>query len=128
MQKRSNPFAARTNPFQEVKEVEKVEPVQEEIKEEPIMEQFVEEEPEVYIPKPQPAPVRQQPKVQQTVQSNRYTGYNSPQRENNRVKYTSTMDQDLRREIKFACVTKGIMFAQFVEEACMEKLKRERGR
>ena len=38
------------------------------------------------------------------------------------------MDKDLRREIKFACVTKGIMFAQFVEEACQEKLRRERGR
>ena len=125
MQKRSNPFAKRPNPFEEVVETPQEQPV---VVEEPVVEEFKEEEPEIYVPQtPTPAP-KQQPRVQQTVQSNRYTGYNAPKVENNRVKYTSTMDQDLRREIKFACVTKGIMFAQFVEEACMEKLRRERGR
>ena len=125
MQKRSNPFAKRPNPFEEVVETPQEQPV---VVEEPVVEEFKEEESEIYVSQtPTPAP-KPQPRVQQTVQSNRYTGYNAPKPENNRVKYTSTMDQDLRREIKFACVTKGIMFAQFVEEACMEKLRRERGR
>lgn len=43
----------------------------------------------------------------------------------NREKYTSTMDSTLRKKIKIACAMKGIMFAQFIEEACIEKLKRE---
>ncbi len=125
MQKRSNPFAKRPNPFEEVVETPQEQPV---VVEEPVVEAFEEEEPEIYVPQtPTPAP-KQQTRTQQTVQSNRYTGYSAPKVDNNRVKYTSTMDKDLRREIKFACVTKGIMFAQFVEEACMEKLRRERGR
>ena len=43
-------------------------------------------------------------------------------------KYTSTMDITLRRQIKIACATRGIMFAKFVEDACREKLQREGGR
>ena len=128
MQKRSNPFAARTNPFQETKEVVKEEKNVEEIVEEPVQQVVIEEEEELYVPKPQVTQHKQQNRPAPVVQSNRYSGYASQPKDNNRVKYTSTMDQDLRREIKFACVTKGIMFAQFVEEACMEKLKRERGR
>ena len=46
----------------------------------------------------------------------------------NREKYTSTMDITLRRQIKIACATRGIMFAKFVEDACREKLQREGGR
>lgn len=42
-----------------------------------------------------------------------------------REKYTSTMEMNLRKKIKIACAMKGIMFAQFIEEACIEKLKRE---
>lgn len=42
-----------------------------------------------------------------------------------REKYTSTMARTLRKQVKIACVNKGVMFAQFVEEACREKLDRE---
>ena len=119
MQKRNNPFATKTNPFKE--EPVNVEPVVEE----KIEDQFEEEVAEPYIPQPTP---RVQQKTYQTVPSNRYSNYDRNAKDNNREKYTSTMDKDLRREIKFACVTKGIMFAQFVEEACQEKLRRERGR
>ena len=45
--------------------------------------------------------------------------------EPNREKYTSTMDVMLRRQIKIACATRGIMFAKFVEDACREKLAKE---
>lgn len=48
-----------------------------------------------------------------------------PVEEVRREKYTSTMDVDLRRKIKIVCATRGIMFAQFVEDACKEKLKKE---
>jgi hypothetical protein len=44
---------------------------------------------------------------------------------NNRDKYTSTMDPALRKRIKIACAMRGIMFAQFVEDACREKLTKE---
>lgn len=84
----------------------------------------------------------QQPQMQQP-QTNYYQNYqqsayqqsysNHPVRnaqprrpiENNKVKYTATMDQALRTEIKIACATKGIMFSQFIEDACREKLSRE---
>lgn len=42
-----------------------------------------------------------------------------------RIKYTSTMDKALRRKIKIVCATQGIMFSEFIENACREKLKRE---
>gem|GEM_PF-784105 len=42
-----------------------------------------------------------------------------------REKYTATMDTNLRRRIKIACATRGMMFSQFIEEACAEKLARE---
>lgn len=89
----------------------------------------------------QQQPVQQPQKQQQ--QSNYYTNYqqptyqqsysapqvrnNVPRRisDNNKVKYTATMDQALRTEIKIACATKGIMFSQFIEDACREKLLRE---
>ena len=42
-----------------------------------------------------------------------------------REKYTSTMEVTLRRRIKIVCATRGIMFSEFIEEACKEKLRRE---
>lgn len=56
--------------------------------------------------------------------------YSQPRRlpDNNKVKYTATMDQSLRTDIKIACATRGLMFSQFVEDACREKLQREGGK
>ena len=117
----------RRNPFETPKVEERVqEPV---IVEETIQE--VEEEPVYVEPKPvyvEPKPVathqpRQQP-VQKPVRvSNKQQYY--VQEDANREKYTSTMDITLRRQIKIACATRGIMFAKFVEDACREKLARE---
>lgn len=45
--------------------------------------------------------------------------------EEKKEKFTSTMNSELRRKIKIVCATRGIMFAQFVEDACKEKLARE---
>ena len=52
------------------------------------------------------------------------TSYSAPQT-NSRDKYTSTMDQNLRRKIRIECAKRGILFKTFVEEACREKLARE---
>ncbi len=70
--------------------------------------------------------VRQQPKqtVQRPVRQQQRQQYYQPD-DANREKYTSTMDIALRRQIKIACATRGIMFAKFVEDACREKLARE---
>jgi hypothetical protein len=35
------------------------------------------------------------------------------------------MDPDIRRSIKIACAKRGILFAQYLEDACREKLRRE---
>lgn len=42
-----------------------------------------------------------------------------------RDKYTATMDPTLRKRIKIACAMSGMMFSEFIEEACKEKLSRE---
>ncbi len=45
--------------------------------------------------------------------------------DNNREKYTATMDKSLRRRIKVAAALTGIQVSSFIEQACLEKLDRE---
>lgn len=74
-----------------------------------------------YEPKPVVTP---QQTTQRVVKSNirqRYVAVEEVVRD----KFTSTMDRTLRRNIKIVCAQRGIMFAQFVEEACREKLAKE---
>ncbi|MCM1514663.1 MAG: hypothetical protein NC090_06705 [Anaeroplasma bactoclasticum] len=78
---------------------------------------FVEEEPVIV------KPVRQQPTPKQQRATPRQQYY-IPE-EVRREKYTSTMEVNLKRQIKIVCATRGIMFAKFVEDACKEKLARE---
>lgn len=108
--KRRNPFASPIVAEETVEETT----VQEEIVEEPVYEQPVQ------VQKPV-ARVVQQTKHQKPVAKQSYYQVD----EVNREKYTSTMDIALRRQIKIACATRGIMFAKFVEDACREKLARE---
>lgn len=102
LQKRTNPFATQISQPQQKKEV--IMPIEEE-------EEYYEPVKEVVKPKPQPKP---QPKPKYDVVE-----------EADRVKYTSTMDRRLRREIKIICAQRGLLFASFIEEACREKLRRE---
>lgn len=110
----------RRNPFEVPKAVEeetapvKNEVVEEIYEEEPV---YVEEKPVVKQQVRQQS-IQRQPKVVQRQQ------YYQPE-DLNREKYTSTMDVALRRQIKIACATRGIMFAKFVEDACREKLAKE---
>ena len=116
----------RRNPFETPKVEEKVETTIEPIIEEEIVEEVIEEP--VYIaPKPVPTPQPRQQQVQKQVRASQKQQY-FVQEDVNREKYTSTMDIMLRRQIKIACATRGIMFAKFVEDACREKLAREGGR
>ena len=98
LQKRTNPFATQISQPQQKKEV--IMPIEEE-------EEYYEPVREVVKPKPQPKPK-----------------YDVVE-EADRVKYTSTMDRRLRREIKIICAQRGLLFASFIEEACREKLRRE---
>ncbi|HEY8444993.1 MAG TPA: hypothetical protein VIK94_02570 [Bacilli bacterium] len=45
--------------------------------------------------------------------------------DNNRDKYTATMDKELRKRVKVAAAMKGMQLSTFIEEACEEKLERE---
>ena len=99
LQKRNNPFATKIND---------PEPVQEEINEE-----FEQEEEEITYSRP----VQTKKPVRKQVEE--------PQIDNNRVKYTSTMNRSVRRAIKILCAERGILFATFVEDACREKLRKE---
>ena len=113
LQKRNNPFAKQINQNQPKKEF--LEPQNEEIED---LEQFF-EEPEPVIEQKRPQPVaKPAPRV---VQKQIY----EPVVDNNRVKYTSTMDKNLRRDIKIICAQRGLLFASFIEDACREKLRRE---
>lgn len=42
-----------------------------------------------------------------------------------RVKYTATMDRDIRKRVKFASAKKEIQISQYIEEAVLEKMERE---
>lgn len=141
--KRRNPFEKMISsvekeietPVVEETNEEIAQPIEERIVEEPI---YVEEEPvqtqhrQEYQPQPQyyqPVQAQKQP-VRQNYSApkvvNRQTkNYYAPQQNEIRDKFTSTMEQSLRRSIKVVCAQRGIMFAQFVEEACREKLNRE---
>lgn len=112
MQKRNNPFAKKTSEQSEIENVliETTPEVEEEV--------FEIEQPVKYVEKATPRPAQ---KSYNTVPSNK----NYYEEDVVRDKYTSTMDRNLRRQIKIVCATRGIMFAQFVEEACKEKLKKE---
>ena len=83
--------------------------------------QYYEPQPQYYEPQPQ---TRQQPQQQRVVRRETKQ-YHEMQQVETREKFTSTMEQSLRRSIKVVCAQRGIMFAQFVEEACREKLKKE---
>lgn len=125
--KRTNPFEKPITPVKE----EKIEPVVEvkpEI-EEPV-EEFVQQEEEIeeyveptpVVRKPTPKPVAKSTPKQSRSGSRNTTVYVESE---NRLKYTATMDRDLRRRIKIVCATREIMFSQFIEQACIEKLNRE---
>lgn len=45
--------------------------------------------------------------------------------ENEREKYTATMDRELRKKLKVAAAMKGQQVSSFIEEAIEEKLERE---
>ena len=45
--------------------------------------------------------------------------------EADRIKYTATMDKELRKAVKIAAVNKNLQFSQYIEEALREKLQRE---
>lgn len=43
----------------------------------------------------------------------------------NREKYTATMEKSLRKRVKIAAAMSGVQVSSFIEEACKEKLERE---
>ena len=47
------------------------------------------------------------------------------QQNNDREKYTATMDRELRKRLKVAAAMKEMQVSTFIEEACLEKLERE---
>ena len=121
--KRTNPFAKPITPEKEERIEEIVEkPVAEPevIGEEPEIEEYVEPVQQVRQPVQ-----RQTPKTAPKPQRQSAKNYYIQEDQADRQKYTSTMDVKLRRRIKIVCATRGIMFSEFIEIACREKLDRE---
>lgn len=148
--KRRNPFEKMLFEQPEEKEetkiqesslkIEEEQPVVNEVEPEPVIEEVKTVQQPVYQPQPQqqiqPQPqyyqqnYQQKQQPRQTQQQNRVVkrqtqNYYMQQEVEVRDKFTSTMEQSLRRSIKVVCAQRGIMFAQFVEDACREKLERE---
>lgn len=105
-----DPTQKRRNPFDELFEESPIETV-------PKQQPVVQPEPQKSVRQP----VYQAPKTVKTQTPRR--GFFEEM--SGREKYTSTMEKNLRRQIKIACVNRGIMFSEFIEEACREKLQRE---
>jgi hypothetical protein len=105
-----DPTQKRRNPFDELFEASPIETV-------PKQQPVVQPEPQKSVRQP----VYQAPKTVKTQTPRR--GF--VEEMSGREKYTSTMEKNLRRQIKIACVNRGIMFSEFIEEACREKLQRE---
>ena len=148
--KRRNPFEKMLFEQPEEKEeakiqesslkIEEEQPVVNEVEPEPVIEEVKTVQQPVYQPQPQQQ-IQHQPQYyqqnyqqkqqpRQTQQQNRVVkrqtqNYYMQQEVEVRDKFTSTMEQSLRRSIKVVCAQRGIMFAQFVEDACREKLERE---
>ena len=120
----NNQPVKRRNPFDRpkpdlVKKNEELEVLKEEIKE---------EEPEIQEPEYVAPVIEKQQRVQprNSYSNSRSSRHKYIQPDNqDRSKYTSTMETSLRRKIKIVCATRGIMFSEFIEEACKEKLQRE---
>ena len=125
--KRTNPFEKpitgtkeqKSEPVVEVKEeiVETDTEIEEQDEE---IEEYVEPTPVIKRPAPKQAP---KPAPKQSRSSGRSTVVYVESEE--RLKYTATMDRELRRRIKVVCAQRDIMFSQFIEQACIEKLNRE---
>lgn len=125
--KRTNPFekpitAAKEEKIETVTKVEpKIEEPVEEIVEDLVeIEEYVEPTPVVKKVSPKPV-AKSTPKPVRSGSRNQVVYVES----DDRLKYTATMDRELRRRIKIVCATREIMFSQFIEQACIEKLNRE---
>lgn len=121
--KRRNPFDVPKNIVETEEEVV-VEQEQQPIVSQPIQQpqasvQYYTDPEPVYPYREQPR--QQQPKVTRQQPRQQY----APAADNSKDKYTATMDYMLRRSIKIYCATNGIMFSEFIEIACRDKLKRE---
>lgn len=45
--------------------------------------------------------------------------------EEERIKYTATMDKSIRRRLKLAAAKRDVQISEFIEDAVLEKLERE---
>ncbi len=113
LKKRENPFARTLS--DDPKEV----PIKPEVKEpeEPVVEKVVQEEPkevkkEVAQVVKRSASVAAKPKKVVVASEER-------------VKYTATMDKDLRFRVKIAAFKQGVDFSSYIEQACAQKLEED---
>lgn len=117
--KKNTPFKRRNNPNTSV-QPSSVQPIVNSIQE-----QIVEEQPKVIQ---QPTMIQQQPVQPQIRKAVQQPIYYQPQnnvRDENREKYTATMDKELRIRVKIAAAKKGMQVSQYIEEAVLEKMGRE---
>lgn len=141
--KRRNPFEKPLQPVQDeakeevvnqniIETIEEKEDVMFENNTQPLIQRredvYTQQNQVQYAPQPQyyeQKVVQRAKPSNQKVVSRATKQYYAASNEVSRDKFTSTMETSLRRSIKIVCAERGIMFAQFVEDACREKLQRE---
>jgi len=136
--KRSDPFSSESKIDLEKKDdVTKIEPI---VQPEPIKDPFGssksshlidEEEPKVIVeekketPKPVEKPKTTVSETKQVTQVVKKIEVVKETSDENREKYTATMDRELRIRVKKAAIDLGLQVSSFIEVACLEKLERE---
>lgn len=115
----NTPFKKRSNPLaQTVTPSTATQPVSQPVEQAAPQPTYV-QQPEV---KPVVQPVYSAP-VQPTYRQAKPVQVVNP--DLSRVKYTATMDKDIRRRVKIACVNQGLQFSQYIEAAVLEKMRKE---
>ena len=115
----NTPFKKRNSPVTSVQPT--VAPVQEQTPKQVVVNEPVVAQETVYVEQPK---VVHQP-VRKAVSQPVYYQTQNNLKDNNREKYTATMEKDLRIRVKIAATKKGMQFSQYIEEAVLEKMGRE---
>lgn len=109
------PFAKRKNPFAENNGTTSI--VEEQ--------KSIVEEQKVIQEQPKNVSYETTTNHQQNKVNSSKNNVSKPIDDNNREKYTATMEKTLRKRVKIAAAMAGIQVSTFIEEACLEKLERE---
>lgn len=114
------PFKKRSDPFAASKTLEEIKVVSEE----PIKDPFDNTKSKRLLNEAKEITIQEEKPVQQ-IKKEAPKPKEKEINDENREKYTATMDRALRIRIKKAAIDLGLQVSSFIEAACLEKLERD---